>query len=105
MSNDTILTQSLEDGISSCFTELKHFHLSNQKKLFLGHLNINLLRNESESTKNIIEDTFDIFLISKIDNSFPNSQFSINGDRMFRHDKNCFGVGLCLYVKDSSASK
>ena len=57
--------------------------------------------------KNIIEDTFDIFLISetKIDNSFPNSQFSINGYGMFRRDRNCFGGGLCLYVKESIASK
>ena len=57
--------------------------------------------------KNIIKDTFNIFLISetKIDNSFPNSQLSINGYRMFRRDRNCCGGGLCLYVKDSIASK
>ena len=57
--------------------------------------------------KNIIEDTFDIFLISetKIDNSFPNSHFSLNGYRMLRRVRNCFGGGLCLYVKDSIASK
>ena len=57
--------------------------------------------------KNIIEDTFDIFLISKtkIVNSFPNSQFSINRCRMFRCDRNYFGGGPCLYVKGSIASK
>ena len=57
--------------------------------------------------QNIIENTFDIFLISdtKIDNSFPNSQFSINGYKMFQHGRKCFGGGLCLYVKESIASK
>ena len=57
--------------------------------------------------ENIIEDTFDIFLISETqtDNSFPNCQFSINGYRMFRRDRNRFGGSLCLYVKDSIASK
>ena len=57
--------------------------------------------------KNIIENPFDIFLISetKIDSSFPNSQFSINGCRMFWRDRNYFGGGICLYVKDSIASK
>ena len=57
--------------------------------------------------KNIIEDTFEISLISetKIDNSFPNSLLSINGYRMLRRDRNCFGGGLCLYVEDSIASK
>ena len=56
---------------------------------------------------NIVEATFDIFLISetKIDNSFPNCQFSINGYRMFWRDRICFGGGFCLYVKDSIASK
>ena len=57
--------------------------------------------------QNIIENTFDIFLISdtKIDNSFPNSQFSINGYKMFQRGRKCFGGGLCLYVKESIASK
>ena len=57
--------------------------------------------------KNIIVDTFDIFLISKtnIVNSFPNSQFSINRCRMFRCDRNHFRGGLYLYVKGSIASK
>ena len=107
ISSDTNLTQNSSDDISNCFTELKHFRLNNSKNLILGHLNINSLRNKFETVKNIIEDTFDIFLISetKIDNSFPNSEFSINGYRMFRRDSNCFGGGLCLYVKDRIASK
>ena len=57
--------------------------------------------------KKYIEDTCDIFLISetKIDNCFPNSQFSINGYRMFQRDRDCFSGDLCFYVKDSIASK
>ena len=39
--NDTILTQNSSDGINNCFTELRHFRLSNPKKLILGHLKIN----------------------------------------------------------------
>ena len=40
-----------------------------------------------------------------MDDSFPNNQFSISGYRMFRQERNCFGGGLCLYVKESTASK
>ena len=60
-------------------------------------------RDESHFT----EDTFDIFLIpeTKIDNTFANSHFSINGYRMFGLDRNCFDGNLCLYVKDSIVSK
>ena len=35
----------------------------------------------------------------------PNSQFLINGYRMFLSDRNCFGGNLCLHVKDGIASK
>ena len=57
--------------------------------------------------QNVIENTFDIFLIleTKIDNLFTNGQYSINGYRIFWHDRNYFGGGLCLYVTDSIASK
>ena len=71
------------------------------------HLNINLLRNKFESIKKIICQNFDIFLVSetKLDESFPSNQFSISGYRMFRKDRNCFGGGLYIFVKENIASK
>ena len=73
----------------------------------MGHLSINSLINKFESIKPIINPDFDTFLVSKtkLDKSFPNNQFSISGYRMFRQDKNCFGGGLCIYVKENIASK
>ena len=82
ISNDTILTENSLDDINNCFTELKHFCLNNLKNSILGCLNINSLRNKFETMKNIIENPFDISE-TKIDNSFPNSQFSMNEYRMF----------------------
>ena len=92
---------------TDCFTELKTFRFKNPKNLIMGHLNINSLRNKFESIKPIISPNFDIFLVSetKLDESFPNNQFSISGYRMFRQDRNCFGGGLCIYVKENIASK
>ena len=42
-----------------------------------GHLNVNSLRNKIESIEDVIQGTFDIFLLSetKIDEIFPNKQF------------------------------
>ena len=42
-----------------------------------GHLNVNSLRNKIESIADVIQGTFDIFLLSetKIDEIFPNKQF------------------------------
>ena len=61
---------------TDCFTELKTFRFKNPKNLIMGHLNINSLRNKSESIKPIISPNFDIFLISKtkLDESFQNNQ-------------------------------
>ena len=110
--NSSISNQNLNPMNSSnkktdCFTELKTFRFKNPKNLIMGHLNINSLRNKFESIKPIISPNFDIFLLSetKLDESFPNNQFSISGYRMFRQDRNCFGGGLCIYVKENIASK
>ena len=92
---------------TDCFTELKTFRFKNPKNLIMGHLNINSLRNKFESIKPIISPNFDIFLVSetKLDESFPNNQFSISSYRMFRQDRNCFGGCLRLYGKKNIAPK
>ena len=79
----------------------------NPKNSIKGNLNIKSLRNKFESIKPIISSNFDIFLVleAKSDESFPSNQFSVNGYRMFRQDRNCFGGGLCIYVKENIASK
>ena len=45
---------------------------------------------------------FHIFLIpeSKINSTFPNMQFKINGYKLFRRDPNRFGGGLMLYLNE-----
>ena len=43
-----------------------------------------------------------MFLISesKLDDTFPNKQFHINGFKIFRCDRNRYGGGLTLYVHE-----
>ena len=43
-------------------------------KLFVGQLNVDSIRNKFETVQEIIQNTFDIFLVceTKIDSSFPN---------------------------------
>ena len=45
----------------------------------------------------------DIFLVSetKIDHSLPNQQFSIDGYKTYRRDRNNFGGGLLFYVNEN----
>ena len=62
------------------------------------HLSINSVRNKFESANEMIRNNFDTFIIteSKLDSSFPNSQFHIPGYRLFRKDYNKNGGGLCV---------
>ena len=84
------------------FTSTKSIKAKDAKILFFGHLNVNSIRNKFASIQELIKRTFDIFLISetKIDGSFPNAQFKIEGyrKRSFRKDRDAFGGGHLFYV-------
>ena len=61
------------------------------KKIIIAHLNINSIRNKFEMLCEFIKGNVDILLISetKIDESFPTSQFIIPGfSTPFRYEKN-----------------
>ena len=55
----------------------------------------------------VIISNFSIFLISelKLDSSFQNSQFKMNGYKIFRLDWNRYVGGLLLYVNEEIPCK
>ena len=80
--------------------DLKALRLKNVNKLIITHLNINSLRNKFEFLISLIEDNIDVLMISetKLDESFPTSQFMINGLRApFRLDRN-IKVVVLFYI-------
>ena len=86
---------------------IRKLKLSSPHKIILGHLNINSLRNKFESIADVIQGTFDIFLLSetKIDESFPDKQFCLNNFRIFRKDRNRYGGGIMFYVNENLLCK
>ena len=52
-------------------------------------------------------ETFNIFLISesRLDDTFPDKQFHINGFKIFRFERNRYGGGLILYVHEGIPCK
>ena len=72
----------------NAFMSTKSIKAKHPKNLFFGHLNVNSIRNKFVSIQELIKRTFDIFLIieTKIDDSFPNAQFKIEGYKSFRKD-------------------
>ena len=100
-------SKSFSDNNNICakgnaFTSTKSIKAKHPKNLFFGHLNVNSIRNKFVSIEELIKRTFDIFLISetKIDDSFPNAQFKIEGYKTFRKDRDAFGGGLLFYVNE-----
>ena len=82
---------------------LKSLKIGNANKIIIGHLNINSIRKKIEGLKYIIDKNVDILLISetKLDDTFPDSQFIIDGFHLpYRKDRDGRGGSLLLYVRD-----
>jgi hypothetical protein len=83
--------------------QLANFRKKYIKNFILGHLNVNGFRNKFAEVNDVLcNRSIDVLGLSetKIDSSFPNAQFKIEGFNMYRKDRNSHGGGLILYVPD-----
>ena len=74
----------------------------NLNRLIFGQININSIRNTFELLFSLVSNNIDVLLISetKIDNTFPVSQFYVPGYSVpYRIDRTENGGGIMLYVK------
>ena len=113
--SDSIIEQELvaidhihpQDSSSSRDTHIPNIHLpskSNKKDCMIAHLNVNSLPNKFIEIKEWLgRGAFDIFCIqeTKIDKTFPNSQFIVNGYNIFRRDRKKGGGGIMIFIRDS----
>ena len=102
MSNDPTVSQS------DVKKALKDIRISNMNKLIFGHLNINSLRNKFDLFSEQVKGSIDILMVSetKLDDSFPEAQFLIEGFHSpFRFDRNINGGGIMLYVREDIPTK
>ena len=82
--------------------------LRNHNRIIIGNLNINSISNKFDQLKNLVEGNIDILVITetKLDSTFPTSQFLINGFcRPYRQDRNRNGGGVLIYVREDIPSK
>ena len=90
------------------YSNLENIRKSNSKKIFIGHLNINSIRNKFDFLADIVKDNIDILMISesKLDDSFPDSQFLIEGfGKPFRLDRNRNGGGIMWFIRSDIPAK
>ena len=87
---------------------LNKLRIKNSERIIIGHLNINHIEKKFEPLVSLVKDKLDVFLLSetKIDISFPSSQFTMEGySNPFRRDRNIHGGGLLLYIRDDIPCK
>ena len=105
---NTSSTGETYENESSPFITLKNLRLKNLDKIIIGHLNINSIRHKINLLQPMTEDNIDILVISetKIDKSFPENQFSIDGYNLpYRLDRNQDGGGLLVYFRTGIPSR
>ena len=79
--------------------KIKNSHLNNP---VLAHLNINSLRHKIIDLREILKYTgIDLISLSetKLDDTFPDAQFTTDNYISFRRNRNQFGGGLFAFVK------
>ena len=88
--------------------ELSRLRIKKLKKLIIGQLKINSLRNKFDLLTFQIKDNIDILMITetKLNGSFAIAQFFINGFSIpFRLDRDRNRGGVLLYIREDIPSK
>ena len=101
--NVTHDVENASGNCNDCFLDLKRFRSKNVKKLIIAGLNINSLRNKFHPVNDILQKGYvDILCISesKLDDSFPKSQFKSHGFHCFRQDSTARSGGLIAWVRN-----
>ena len=87
---------------------LKEIRTKNLNRIVLAHRNINSLRNKFHILSDQITGNVDVMVISetKLDDSFPESQFKIPGySSPFRLDRHQNGGGIMVFVREDITAK
>ena len=86
----------------------ENLRLKNVIRLICAQLNINSIRNKSDSLINILNNNIDFFMISetKLDPSFPAGQFHIHDfSEPDKFDRNSNVGRIILYIREDIPSK
>ena len=88
--------------------KLNKIRSRNMNNVVIGLLHVNSFRNKYDGIRSIIPGNIDVMIIveTKLEDSFPTSQFYIVGYAMpFRRDRNKFGGGILIYVREDIPCK
>ena len=92
-----------EKKAKETYKTLRGLRSKHPKNVFLGHVNVNSLRNKFESLNELIKDIF-LWIESKLDSSFSDSQFLVPGYRIVKEGQNKNG-GVLKSLKRNNYQK
>ena len=87
---------------------IKDLRNQNPFRFIIGHIDINSIRNKFEPLMRFRNNNLDILMISetKIDDTFPDSQFLIEGFSVsYNLDRTAKGGGILLCIREDITSK
>ena len=99
---------SIPLSLCKALPEITKQRMKDSREILVMHLNVNSLQNKIEEVRLLIEQfgAQVVFLTeTKIDASYPNSQFAINNYHIYRNDRVKGGGGLMAYFASVLPSK
>ena len=91
-----------------CISRFKEIRTENFNNVIIGNLNINSLAFKFDELRLLVTSIFDILIITeaKLDDTFPLSQFHIDGlSTPYRLDRNRNGGDIIIYIREDIPSK
>ena len=98
---DKCISDTLNDTEPNARSQLDHLPRDNLNKIIFAHINSNSIINKFDQLANVL-----MISESKIDDSFPDSQFFLDGySTPYRLDRKRNGGGIMLFVRNHIPSK
>ena len=99
-------TASVAESSTDSFSGLTDFKKKHYDKLIFAHLNVNSIRYKMQEVAMILQ-SVDILGLTetKLDSSFPTSQFKIENFVIYRNDRNCHGGGVMFFENNAIPSR
>ena len=94
--------------LADSFSKIKKTRIEHINNVIIGNLNINSLPNKFDELKVLVNGMLDILIITetKLDDTFPVSQFHIDGfSKPYWLGRNRNGGGVIIYVREDIHSK
>ena len=106
--NEDILTNTNNENIPSGLKVLENLKLNKPNNPIISYININSIRNKLTLLSDLLINQVDLLAIAetKLDDSFPVSQFVLDGfKKPYRLDNSKNSGGLLLYVRSNLPSR